>query len=180
MRGPPRSRSPRPPQFASPRAGYISAIEAELIGQASSSIGAGRDTKEDTIDPAVGVILEVKVGEKVDAGSVLCRLYYTREDRVEEAAESLRRRFLRVPRGESRRATAGAYLWADLLGARVETPEGTWLGIVRELVRAGENDVLVIADASGRERLLPMLESVVKVVDVAAGRIVAIPQEEAG
>ncbi len=97
-----------------------------------------------------------------------------------QAAESLGRRFLRVARGESRRATAGAYLWADLLGARVETPEGTWLGIVRELVRAGENDVLVIADASGRERLLPMLESVVKFVDVGAGRIVAVPQEEAG
>ena len=41
-------------------------------------IGAGRDTKEDSIDPAVGVILEVKVGQKVDAGGVLCRLYYTR------------------------------------------------------------------------------------------------------
>ena len=50
-------------------------------------IGAGRDTKEDSIDPAVGVILEVKVGEKVDAGGVLCRLYYTREDNVDEAAE---------------------------------------------------------------------------------------------
>jgi pyrimidine-nucleoside phosphorylase/thymidine phosphorylase len=35
----------------------------------------------------VGVILEVKVGEKVEAGSVLCRLYHTKEDRVEEAAE---------------------------------------------------------------------------------------------
>jgi 16S rRNA processing protein RimM len=97
-----------------------------------------------------------------------------------EAAESLRRRFLRVTRSESRRATAGAYLWADLLGARVETPEGRWLGIVRDLIRAGENDVLVIADESGRERLLPMLESVVKTVDPAAGRIVAVPQEEAG
>ena len=96
------------------------------------------------------------------------------------AAETLRRRFLRVARSESRRATAGAYLWADLLGARVETPDGAWLGIVRELLRAGENDVLVIADTSGRERLLPMLESVVKVVDLAAGRIVAVPQEDAG
>lgn len=97
-----------------------------------------------------------------------------------EAAESLRRRFLRVARSESRRATVGAYLWADLLGARVETPEGATLGTVRELLRAGENDVLVIADASGRERLLPMLESVVKVVDANAGRIVAVPQEELG
>ncbi|MGH2491331.1 MAG: ribosome maturation factor RimM [Candidatus Limnocylindria bacterium] len=97
-----------------------------------------------------------------------------------EAAESLRRRFLRVARTESRRATAGAFLWADLLGVRVETPDGASLGVVRDMLRAGENDVLVIADESGRERLLPMLESVVKVVDVAAGRIVAVPQEEVG
>lgn len=74
-------------EIASPRAGYVSAIEAEYIGQASSMIGAGRDTKEDSIDPAVGVILEVKVGQKVDAGGVLCRLYYTREEGVEEAAQ---------------------------------------------------------------------------------------------
>ena len=74
-------------EITSPRAGYVSAIEAEYIGQASSMIGAGRDTKEDVIDPAVGVILEVKVGQKVDAGGVLCRLYYTSEEHVEEAAQ---------------------------------------------------------------------------------------------
>jgi hypothetical protein len=50
-------------------------------------IGAGRDRKDDAIDPAVGIILEVKTGEKVDAGAVLCRLYYTHEDRVDEAAD---------------------------------------------------------------------------------------------
>ena len=74
-------------EVTSPRGGYVSVIDAEDIGQASNMIGAGRDKKEDVIDPAVGIILEVKVGEKVDAGSVLCRIYYTREDRVEEAAE---------------------------------------------------------------------------------------------
>src|ERR1043166_2589701 len=74
-------------EIASARAGFVSAIDAEYIGQASAMIGAGRDTKEDTIDPAVGVILEVKIGQKVDAGGVLCRLYYTREERVEEAAQ---------------------------------------------------------------------------------------------
>ncbi|HKY50889.1 MAG TPA: ribosome maturation factor RimM, partial [Candidatus Limnocylindria bacterium] len=97
-----------------------------------------------------------------------------------DAAETLRKRFLRVARSESRRATAGAYLWADLLDARVEAPDGTALGVVRELLRAGENDVLVIVDESGHERLLPMLDSVVKVVDTSAGRIVAAPQEELG
>ena len=74
-------------EISSPRAGYISAIDAEYIGQASSMIGSGRATKEDAIDPAVGLILEVKVGQKVDAGGVLCRLYYTREDNVDEAAQ---------------------------------------------------------------------------------------------
>jgi pyrimidine-nucleoside phosphorylase len=74
-------------EVTSPRAGYVSSINAQDIGAASNMIGAGRDKKEDSIDPAVGIILEVKMGEKVDAGSVLCRLYYTREDRVDEAAE---------------------------------------------------------------------------------------------
>jgi pyrimidine-nucleoside phosphorylase len=74
-------------EITSPRAGYVSRINAQDIGVSSNMIGAGRDKKEDSIDPAVGIILEVKMGEKVDAGSVLCRLYYTKEDRVDEAAD---------------------------------------------------------------------------------------------
>src|ERR1700681_2508400 len=76
-------------EIASPRAGYVSAIAAEDIGLASSRIGARRNTKEDEFDPAVGVILEVKVGQKVEAGAVLCRVYYTREDHVDEASEEI-------------------------------------------------------------------------------------------
>jgi pyrimidine-nucleoside phosphorylase len=74
-------------EILSPRAGFVSAIMAEDIGRASQMMGAGRARKEDAIDPAVGVILEVKAGEKVDAGSVLCRLYYTGEENLDEAAE---------------------------------------------------------------------------------------------
>jgi pyrimidine-nucleoside phosphorylase len=74
-------------EITSPRGGYVSAIDAQLIGQAATMIGAGRDTKEDSIDPAVGVILEVKVGQRIDAGGVLCRIYYTKEDLLEEAAQ---------------------------------------------------------------------------------------------
>ncbi len=74
-------------EISSPRNGYVSAIEAQAIGLASSMIGAGRDTKDDAVDPAVGVILEVKTGQKVDAGAVLCRIYYTKEDRLDEAAD---------------------------------------------------------------------------------------------
>jgi len=74
-------------EVASPRAGFVTAIDAGDIGRASAMMGAGRNTKEDQIDPAVGVILEVKVGHKVEAGAVLCRLYYTKEDGVDEAAQ---------------------------------------------------------------------------------------------
>ncbi|MBI1896814.1 MAG: thymidine phosphorylase [Acidobacteria bacterium] len=76
-------------EILSPRGGYITAINAQDIGLASAIIGAGRDTKEDTIDPAVGVILEAKVGQKIEAGGVLCRLYYTTEDRLEDAAQMI-------------------------------------------------------------------------------------------
>jgi pyrimidine-nucleoside phosphorylase len=72
-------------EITSPRAGFVSAIDAGEVGRAAMIIGAGRETKDQTVDPAVGVILEVKVGEKVETGSVLCRLYYTSEEHLEEA-----------------------------------------------------------------------------------------------
>ena len=58
---------PTPPgmrEIASPRGGYVTSIDAEDIGIASNMIGAGRDKKEDSIDPAVGIILEVKIGRE--------------------------------------------------------------------------------------------------------------------
>ena len=74
-------------EISSPRAGYVTAINAEDVGAASGLMGAGRDKKDDKIDPAVGIILEAKVSDKVEAGSVLCRLYYTGEEKVDEAAD---------------------------------------------------------------------------------------------
>jgi pyrimidine-nucleoside phosphorylase len=74
-------------EITTSRGGYVSAIDAELIGQASCMVGAGRNTKEDSIDPAVGVILEVKVGHKIEPDSILCRIYYTADEHVAEAAE---------------------------------------------------------------------------------------------
>jgi pyrimidine-nucleoside phosphorylase len=74
-------------EITSPRAGYVTKIDAEDVGRAAVLLGAGRDTMEKSIDPAVGVILERKVGERVPAGGRLCTLYYTAETHVAEAAE---------------------------------------------------------------------------------------------
>ncbi len=74
-------------EIVTTRGGYVSAIDAEGIGKAVVMIGGGRNAVDDTIDHAVGIILEVKVGSKVDAGAVLCRLYHTSENNLEEASE---------------------------------------------------------------------------------------------
>ena len=96
-------------------------------------------------------------------------------------AERLRGRNLRVSRAEARRAAKDAYLWADLLGLRAETPEGTALGVVSEVLRAGETDVLVVrADGSREELMLPAIASVIREVDIPGGRIVVVPQEVLG
>ncbi len=93
-------------------------------------------------------------------------------------AEPLRGRFLRVTKDEARRATKGSYLWADLVGLRAETPAGEVIGIVRDIIRAGETDVLVLARTTGGELLVPAIASVVRDVDLAVGRVVVAPQEE--
>jgi 16S rRNA processing protein RimM len=101
-------------------------------------------------------------------------------DRREDALK-LNGKLLRVSRVEARKAVGrGAILWADLVGLAVEDPEGGPLGTVRDLIRAGGADVLVVTDDAGRELLLPMLDTVVLSVDTAARRIVARPQEELG
>ena len=74
-------------EILSPRGGYVSRINAEDIGLAAGLLGAGRDTMDRQIDPAVGVILERKVGERVAAGTRLCTLYHTDDTHLEEAAQ---------------------------------------------------------------------------------------------
>jgi len=95
-----------------------------------------------------------------------------------DAVASLKGRLLRVPRAESRRAAKQSFLWADLVGLHAVTPDGRALGDVRDLIRAGATDVLIIADEHGVETLHPMIDSVVRSIDVAGGRVVLTPLEE--
>jgi 16S rRNA processing protein RimM len=93
------------------------------------------------------------------------------------SVEMLRNKRLTVSRDQARKAAGRAFLWSDLVGLAVVTPDGRRLGAVAEIIRAGATDVLVVRGDAG-EVLLPALESVIREVDVAAGRIVAVPQEE--
>ncbi|NHM27871.1 pyrimidine-nucleoside phosphorylase [Desulfofundulus sp. TPOSR] len=67
--------------------GYVAAIHAERIGRVAMLLGAGRKTKEDTIDPAVGVVLHKKVGDRVKAGDVLATLHVNNQDNLVTARQ---------------------------------------------------------------------------------------------
>ena len=64
------------------RAGYISAIDCEAVGTACVLLGGGREKKEDSVDPAVGMVLHRKVAGRVKAGVSLCTLHYNSQARA--------------------------------------------------------------------------------------------------
>ncbi|MCG8396178.1 pyrimidine-nucleoside phosphorylase [Bacillus atrophaeus] len=69
-------------------AGVVSEIVADEIGVAAMLLGAGRATKEDDIDLAVGIMLRKKVGDKVEKGEALVTLYANREN-VDQVTEKI-------------------------------------------------------------------------------------------
>lgn len=72
-----------------PRAGIVSRCDALAIGLAALRLGAGRERKEDTIDPAVGITVLAKVGDTVAAGEPLATVSWNDADRLEAATEML-------------------------------------------------------------------------------------------
>jgi len=65
--------------------GYVSSMDTEAIGTAAQMLGAGRATKEDVIDPAVGLIMKARLGDKVEKGDVLAKFYVNDDTRLEES-----------------------------------------------------------------------------------------------
>ena len=73
--------APRPVSPASdvpsPAAGYIAAMDAEKLGDAVILMGGGRVKKTDTLDLSTGFEMLVRVGDRVDRGQPLARLFAT-------------------------------------------------------------------------------------------------------
>jgi pyrimidine-nucleoside phosphorylase len=69
--------------------GYVSRIDALDVGRAMISLGAGRRTKEDAVDPLAGCLLIKRQGDVVAPGDVLARVTASTEERMDEAMASL-------------------------------------------------------------------------------------------
>lgn len=70
------------------KTGYIKALDAKVLGIASMKLGGGRQTKEDTIDHSVGIVLNKKIGDKCSDGDILAYLY-TNQKKVDEIVDEV-------------------------------------------------------------------------------------------
>ena len=85
--------------------------------------------------------------------------------------ERYRQKSLYVTRENAVRLKKDEYFIADLMGLRVHNEDGSEIGVLREVIETGANDVYVIDLDDGRELLLPAIKECVLNVDVQAGFI---------
>ena len=81
-------------EFKTEMEGYITSIDTEKIGIASNHLGAGRKTKEDTIDYSVGIEIVSKVGDYVRPGDTIAKMYVSQKSEIEEAKELLKKSYV--------------------------------------------------------------------------------------
>lgn len=71
--------------------GYIASIDTEMVGIVASILGAGRTRKDQKIDPAVGLVLKKRLGDKVKKGEELALFHLNDRDRFDQAQDLFKR-----------------------------------------------------------------------------------------
>jgi pyrimidine-nucleoside phosphorylase len=75
--------------LSSSRSGYLASLQCEQIGTACVILGGGRERKEDSVDPTVGIVLHKKVGDAVSAGESIATIHYNARTRATRAVQLL-------------------------------------------------------------------------------------------
>ena len=75
------------------KTGYITKIDALEIGEFAMKLGAGREKIEDKIDYSAGIILSKKIGDFVNSGDELCKIY-TNKENYEEIIKEIKNSFI--------------------------------------------------------------------------------------
>lgn len=65
--------------------GFVSKLEAQMIGEGLRALGGGRMKEEDSIDPSVAIRLHAKIGDKVEKGAPVISVYYNTNSQIENA-----------------------------------------------------------------------------------------------
>lgn len=85
--------------------------------------------------------------------------------------EQYRNKSLLVDREHAVKLKKDEYFIADLMGLKVMTDEGEQLGILKDVLQTGANDVYIVETSEGKEVLLPAIKECVLKVDVDAGEV---------
>jgi thymidine phosphorylase len=88
---------------SSPQAGYVTAIACENVGTACVILGGGRERKEDSVDPAVGIVINKKIGDRVSAGESLCTIHCHSDAQAARAKTLLERSYQIADRAPARK-----------------------------------------------------------------------------
>jgi len=159
-------------------AGDAGPDEPVLVGRVIKPRGVRGEV---VVDPTGSTVDHLAPGRRLWAGdrwlTVEARRSHGRRHLVRfagvgdyDAAEALRGSALEIDADELEELGEGSYYVDDLLGCRVEGPDGADLGVVTEVVH-GNGDLLEV-DAGDGTFLVPLARSMVHGVDLEAGRIV--------
>lgn len=89
-----------------------------------------------------------------------------------DEAETLRNMYVFVKRADLGELPEGVYYIADLIGLDVYTDENELLGKVDDIYSTGANDIYVVKDELGKQKLLPGIDEVIKEIDIDSGKII--------
>ena len=89
-----------------------------------------------------------------------------------EEAENLRNSYIVVDREIFGELPEGVYYIADLIGLDVFTESNEYLGKVDDIFSTGSNDVYVVKDELGKQKLLPGIDEVIKQIDLESSKII--------
>ena len=109
--------------------------------------------------------------EKVGYNKNQVIIKFKNVDTVEEA-ETLRNSYIVVDREIFGKLPEGVYYIADLIGLDVYTESNEYLGKVDDIFSTGSNDVYVVKDELGKQKLLPGIDEVIKQIDLESGKII--------
>jgi 16S rRNA processing protein RimM len=109
--------------------------------------------------------------EKVGYNKNQVIIKFKNVDTVEEA-ETLRNSYIVVDREIFGELPEGVYYIADLIGLDVYTESNEYLGKVDDIFSTGSNDVYVVKDDMGKQKLLPGIDDVLKKIDIQSGKII--------
>lgn len=91
--------------------------------------------------------------------------------------EGFKQGILKVDESQLQDLDEGEFYFHEIIGCVVRTTSGDELGVVKEILSPGANDVWVVKAPRGKEHLIPYIEDIVKKVDIAQKEIIIEPME---